>query len=46
MHEWVSSAEFQSLLTETVRATYPVHEHEKFLAHFNGLIDAWIRDNA
>jgi hypothetical protein len=44
--EWVSSAEFRSLLTETVRATYPVHEHEKFLAHFSGLIDAWIRDNS
>jgi D-ala D-ala ligase C-terminus len=46
VHDWVSSAEFQSLLRETVRATYPVHEHEKFLAHFGGLIDAWIRDNS
>jgi hypothetical protein len=44
--DWVSSAEFQSLLRETVRATYPVHEHEKFLGHFGGLIDAWIRDNS
>jgi D-ala D-ala ligase C-terminus len=42
---WVSSEEFRSLLRETVRATYPVHEHEKFLAHFNGLIDAWINDH-
>ncbi len=45
VHEWISSTEFKSLLTETVRATYPVHEHDKFLAHFNGLIDAWVRDN-
>jgi hypothetical protein len=44
--DWVSSAEFQSLLRETVRAAYPVHEHEKFLGHFGGLIDAWIRDNS
>jgi hypothetical protein len=44
--DWVSSAEFQSLLRETVRATYPVHEHEKFLGHFGGLIDAWIRDHS
>ena len=44
--EWVSSAEFRSLLRETVRATYPVHEHEKFLGHFGGLIDAWIRDHS
>jgi hypothetical protein len=43
--DWVSSAEFRSLLRETVRAMYPVHEHEKFLAHFNGLIDAWINDH-
>jgi D-ala D-ala ligase C-terminus len=44
--DWVSSEEFRSLLRETVRAVYPVHEHEKFLAHFSGLIDAWIRDHA
>jgi hypothetical protein len=44
VYEWVSSDEFHSLLRETVRAHYPVHEHEKFLAHFGGLIDAWIRD--
>jgi hypothetical protein len=46
VHDWVSSAEFQSLLRETVRAMYPVHEHEKFLGHFGGLIDAWIRDHS
>jgi hypothetical protein len=46
VHDWASSAEFQSLLRETVRATYPVHEHEKFLGHFGGLIDAWIRDHS
>jgi hypothetical protein len=43
---WVTSEEFRSLLRETVRATYPVHEHEKFLAHFGGLIDAWVRDHS
>src|SRR5690349_7177874 len=46
VYEWMTSDENQSLLRETVRATYPVHEHEKFLAHFGGLNDAWIRDNA
>ncbi|MCM4079729.1 ATP-grasp domain-containing protein [Paractinoplanes hotanensis] len=45
VYEWVTSDEYRSLLRETVRATYPVHEHEKFLAHFGGLTDAWIRDN-
>ena len=29
---------------DTVRATYPAHEHERFLAHFRGLIDAWLAD--
>ena len=46
VHDWVSSDEFRSLLRETIRATYPVHEHDKFLAHFGGLIDAWIRDHS
>ncbi|WP_436519757.1 ATP-grasp domain-containing protein [Actinoplanes sp. HUAS TT8] len=44
VYDWVTSEEFRSLMRETVRAMYPVHEHEKFLAHFGGLIDAWIRD--
>lgn len=43
--EWVGSQEFRSLLRETVRATYPPHEHERFLGHFGGLIDAWLRDH-
>ncbi|WP_250008544.1 hypothetical protein [Actinoplanes sp. M2I2] len=46
VYEWVTSDEYRSLLRETIRATYPVHEHEKFLAHFGGLTDAWIRDNS
>ena len=44
--DWVASDEFHQLLRDTVRATYPVHEHEKFLGHFGGLIDAWVRDHS
>lgn len=44
--DWVNSEGFRSLLRETVRAMYPVHEHEKFLGHFGGLMDAWVRDNS
>ncbi len=44
-HDWVSSPQFRTLLEENVRATYPPHEHDRFLAHFGGLIDAWIRDH-
>ncbi|MFF5287967.1 ATP-grasp domain-containing protein [Paractinoplanes globisporus] len=46
VYDWVNSEEFRALLRETVRATYPVHEHEKFLGHFGGLVDAWVRDNS
>jgi hypothetical protein len=46
VHDWVSSPDFRALLGETVRATYPEHEHDRFLGHFQGLMDAWVRDNA
>ena len=42
--EWVDSADFDSLLVNTVRATYPAHEHEMFLAHFRGLLGLWVHD--
>jgi hypothetical protein len=25
---------------------YPAHEHERFLAHFRGLIGLWVSDRA
>jgi len=45
VYEWVCSREFHNLLDETVRGTFPAHEHDRFLAHFGGLIDVWIRDH-
>jgi hypothetical protein len=42
--EWVSSPDFDRLLVETVEATYPPHEHERFLAHFRGLVGLWVTD--
>jgi hypothetical protein len=44
--DWVSSSEFDDMLLDTVRATYPVHEHDKFIAHFRGLIDLWLSDES
>lgn len=41
---WVGSAEFRALLCSAVRALYPPHEHERFLAHYGGLIDFWVHD--
>jgi hypothetical protein len=42
--EWVASDEFDRLLVDTVTATYPAHEHERFLAHFRGLVGLWVSD--
>jgi hypothetical protein len=44
VYDWVRSPEFDTLLLDTVRSTYPEHEHERFIAHFRGLIDLWIND--
>jgi hypothetical protein len=44
--DWVASAEFDELLVDTVRATYPAAEQDRFLAHFRGLLGAWVADNS
>lgn len=46
VYDWVRSGDFDELLVSTVKATYPPHEHERFVAHFRGLIGAWIADRA
>jgi hypothetical protein len=43
--QWVSGADFDRLLVETVEATYPPQESEQFLAHFRGLIGMWVSDH-
>jgi hypothetical protein len=37
----VASPEFDALLVDTVRSTFPQHEHEHFVAHYRGLLAAW-----
>jgi hypothetical protein len=32
------------MLVDTVTATYPEHERERFLAHFRGLVGLWVSD--
>ena len=44
MLDWIASPEFDALLVETVRATYPAHEQEQFLAHFRGLLGLWAHE--
>jgi hypothetical protein len=46
VRDWVGSPEFDTLLVDTVRATYPEHEQDRFIAHFRGLIGAWLNDQA
>jgi hypothetical protein len=42
--DWIDSRDFDRLLERTVRSTYPAHEHERFLAHFRGLVGLWVRE--
>lgn len=46
VRDWVAGPDFDRLLRETVMSTYPEHEHEKFHAHFKGLTDLWLADQA
>ena len=43
---WVSSPDFENLLEQTIVATYPEPEHERFRGHFRGLLDLWQADEA
>jgi hypothetical protein len=42
--EWVEGPDFDRLLVETVRSTFPAHEHDQFIAHYRGLLGAWAHD--
>jgi hypothetical protein len=42
--DWVRSADFDRLLVDTVRSTFPPHEHDHFIAHYRGLLGAWAAD--
>lgn len=42
--EYVEGRDFDALLVDTVRETFPAHEHDEFVAHYRGLLGAWARD--
>ncbi|MGW7682348.1 ATP-grasp domain-containing protein [Kribbella sp. NPDC054772] len=46
VRDWVAGPDFERLLRDTVAATYPAHEQDRFLAHFKGLTDLWLADQA
>jgi hypothetical protein len=44
MADYVDSPEFDALLVETVTGAFPAAEHEHFVAHYRGLLAAWVAD--
>jgi hypothetical protein len=45
MWHYIQSDEFDTMLVETVKATFPTAEHEQFIAHFRGLMSHWVEAN-
>ncbi len=39
--DYFRGPELDRILVDTVRQTFPAHEHEQFIAHFRGLIAQW-----
>ena len=46
MWELVQSTEFDEILVQTVQTTFPTHEHDKFVAHYRGIMEHWTAANA
>jgi hypothetical protein len=42
--DWVAGPDFDQLLTDTVKASYPPHEHDRFVAHLRGLTGLWVSE--
>jgi hypothetical protein len=42
--DWFGGPDFDRLLVDTVRETFPPHEHDHFIAHYRGLLAAWCND--
>ena len=46
MWQQAQAPEFDAMLVQLVRSTFPPHEHDTFIAHFRGLIQLWVNEEA
>jgi hypothetical protein len=44
MVDYIESDQFHHHLVRTIRAAFPAHEHEQFIARYRGLLSAWASD--
>jgi hypothetical protein len=42
--DYFGGPDFDAVLVDTVRTTFPAHEHDHFIAHYRGLLGAWVAD--
>jgi hypothetical protein len=42
MWEVVQTDEFDQMIIQTVQGMFPEHEHEEYIAHFQGLLKHWV----
>ena len=46
MWELARTPEFDAMLVEAVKSTFPPHEHDQYVAHFRGLLDFWVKSES
>ena len=44
--ELVESKEFDQMIVDTISSAFPAREHDQFIAHYRGLVDAWAREQS
>ena len=46
MWELAQTPEFDKIITQTVRTTFPSHEHDHYIAHYRGLLRHWVESES